>query len=341
MFCPNCGTQNNDGVKFCANCGAALTPDTPAAAPVQQYNPVNPVNTNPVNVTPVYSANTSAAQKTNVLCIVGFIVSLVSIVLLGTTAIIGLILSVIGLIVANKSNQKGKGMGIAGVIISGILVAVWIFAIIYGISDASSSKKKYTRNTERTRVTTTEYEETTGRRETERETTEAPEETEETTRATTRETEKETEPSESKKGLGLSSVGNAKTGTVKLTEGTWVTFHELGGFSKEVVEHEQAKDMKSGAIIGLFVLDVDYSAEDLAKSQMASMEKAGVTKPTGARVKLGGYDAIQCYGMYPDGVILVCWFFKGNDGQMRKVTVEFKEENYSIFSMVEKGYELN
>ena len=67
MFCPNCGTQNNDGVKFCANCGAALTPDTPAAAPVQQYNPVNPVN-----VTPVYSAaNASAAQKTSVLCIVG------------------------------------------------------------------------------------------------------------------------------------------------------------------------------------------------------------------------------------------------------------------------------
>jgi hypothetical protein len=26
---------------------------------------------------------------------------------------------------------------------------------------------------------------------------------------------------------------------------------------------------------------------------------------------------------------------------MRKVTVEFKEENYSIFSMVEKGYVLD
>lgn len=343
MFCPNCGTQNNDGVKFCANCGTALTPDIPAAAPVQQYNPVNvnPVNAEPVNVAPVYTpVNTVAAQKTNVLCVVGFIVSLASIVLLGTTAIIGLILSIIGLIAANKNNQKGKGMGIAGVIISGILVAVWIFALIYGISDASSSKKKYTRNTERTRVTT-EYEETTRRRETERETTEETEETEETTRATTRETDKETEPSESKRSSGLSSVGNAKTGTVKLTEGTWATFHEAGGFSKNVVEHEQAKDIKSGAIIGLFVLDVNYSAEDLAKSQMAAMEQAGVKKPTGARVKLGGYDAIQCYGMYPDGVILVCWFFKGNDGQMRKVTVEFKEENYSIFSMVEKGYVLD
>ena len=32
MFCPNCGTQNADGAKFCAKCGGALQ----SAAPVNQ-----------------------------------------------------------------------------------------------------------------------------------------------------------------------------------------------------------------------------------------------------------------------------------------------------------------
>ena len=107
MFCPNCGTQNNDGVKFCANCGTALTPDTPAAAPVQQYNPVN---ADPVNVAPVYTpVNTGAAQKTNVLCVVGFIVSLASIVLLGTTAIIGLILFILLVVLITPVRYKISG----------------------------------------------------------------------------------------------------------------------------------------------------------------------------------------------------------------------------------------
>ena len=51
-FCPNCGTQNEDGAKFCANCASQLTPDTqndgfgynaggftaPAVAPAKKFN---------------------------------------------------------------------------------------------------------------------------------------------------------------------------------------------------------------------------------------------------------------------------------------------------------------
>ena len=33
MFCPNCGTQNADGAKFCSGCGAPLG----AQQPQQQY----------------------------------------------------------------------------------------------------------------------------------------------------------------------------------------------------------------------------------------------------------------------------------------------------------------
>lgn len=38
MICPNCGKQNIDDVKFCANCGAAFQPDP---QPVPQQTSVN------------------------------------------------------------------------------------------------------------------------------------------------------------------------------------------------------------------------------------------------------------------------------------------------------------
>lgn len=345
MFCPNCGTQNNDGVRFCANCGTALTPNVsaapqaapmqtppPAPAPVQPVAPVAPVQPQAVPV------STNPQQKTNVLCIVGLIGSLASIVFLGTTAIVFLILSIIGLISAGKKNEKGKGQAIAGIIISAILVVVWIAGISLGFSGASKYRKKYN---EYTRVTTTEREETTRR--TTRETTEDTEATtEDTTREeTTRETAPETSASGSKNGAYLTTVGNEKTGTVPLTSGKWVEFIEAGGFSSEVTEHKQAKNLENSSIIGLFVLNVSKTPEELAKASMYSMEQAGAKKVTGAHVKIGGYDAIQCYGTYPDGVILVVWYFSGDDGLMRKVTVEFPSTDSSAFHLVENGYKLD
>ena len=55
MLCPNCGKQNIDGVKFCANCGAALQTVAPAAIPTPVRTPVPQMqvqNTNPVKKVP-------------------------------------------------------------------------------------------------------------------------------------------------------------------------------------------------------------------------------------------------------------------------------------------------
>ena len=339
MFCPNCGTQNADGVSFCANCGANLMPAAPAAAPAPQYQPqpapqYQPQSQPVPSPTPVL---VSQSPKKNVLCIVGFIASLVSIPLVGTTAIISLILCIIGLASASKKNEKGKGQAIAGLIISIVLIIIWIIALLIGVADYNKARRRYS---EYTRSTTTEYERTKRSRETEEPTT-SEETTRETTEETTRETTAEPSETESKTGLYLLTVGSSKTGKVALTSGKWVQFHEAGGFSAEVTAHEQAKDMETGSIIGLFVLDVTYTPEEIAKSQMYTMEKAGAKKVTGARVKIGGYDAIQCYGTYPDGTILVVWYFRAEDGLMRKITVEFPSTNTAAFHLVEDGYKLD
>ena len=235
MFCPNCGTQNADGVRFCANCGNNLMPDANAApaqpqapytAPVQPVQPVQPA---PAPVQPVAPIVAMPQQKTNVLCIVGMITSFVSIITLGTTSLISLILSIIGLITAGKKNERGKGQAITGIIISSVLLVSILIGVIVGINNANSYRKRYDDPPRRT----TEYEETTRR--TTRETTEETtyeETTEETTRRTTRETTEEptagTSETESNRGYSLTSVGNAKTGKVALTEGKWVTFIEEG-----------------------------------------------------------------------------------------------------------------
>lgn len=63
---------------------------------------------------------------TNGLCVAGFVVSLVSILCCGLTSIIGLILSIVGLILANKRGQGGKGMAIAGIIISALFTLLFL-----------------------------------------------------------------------------------------------------------------------------------------------------------------------------------------------------------------------
>lgn len=355
MFCPNCGTQNPDGTSFCSNCGSPLTSNVnpaPAPAPVTPVTPVAPVA--PVapapQPAPSYTPNqqpVTAIQPqtngTNGLCLAGFIISLVSIVLGGSLSLISLILCIIGVNSAGKKNQKGKGQAIAGIIISAVLVLIWIIAIIFGVGrymeEARNARSRYepTRRTteyeEPTRRTTEETSEWTTAEETKRT-------TEETTRETTEETSADTSATESKKGLYLTSVGNSQTGTVPLS-GKWITFIEAGGFSSDVAEHEQAKDVSTGAIIGLFVLNTSQDAETMGKLQMAAMEKQGAKGVTGARVKLGGYDAVQAYGIYPDGTILVVWYFKGDDGQIRKITVEFPSDKTESFAMVENGYKLD
>lgn len=120
--CSNCGFDNDDSSKFCVGCGAELPV---AVAPAPQVK---------VEAAPSQQVAPSAAapSKTSGLCIAGFVVSLISIPLIGIPAIIGLILSICGLGATNKKNLKGKGLAIAGIIIS-ILTGL-LFLLIVGLT---------------------------------------------------------------------------------------------------------------------------------------------------------------------------------------------------------------
>ncbi len=88
MFCPNCGTNNNEGVKFCSGCGAPM--GTNNAAPVEPapvYAPVEPQAPVYAPVEPVAPAPAPQKPKKNTGLIVGIIV--------GVLVIIGAVIAIL------------------------------------------------------------------------------------------------------------------------------------------------------------------------------------------------------------------------------------------------------
>ncbi len=71
-------------------------------------------------------------KNNNFIGLIGFIISIVSIFNFGITAFFGLILSVAGLAVSYDINDK-KGLSIAGIIISLIMLIIFFISITFTI----------------------------------------------------------------------------------------------------------------------------------------------------------------------------------------------------------------
>lgn len=99
----------------------------------------NPEETNEVQVAQNNTSSVSP-QKTNVLSIVGFIFAFF-------IPLVGLICSSIGVAQSSKRNEKGKGLAIAGIIISvinGIFQLLLLFMIIFAVQNANVELDTYT-----------------------------------------------------------------------------------------------------------------------------------------------------------------------------------------------------
>ena len=86
-----------------------------------------------------------------------------------------------------------------------------------------------------------------------------------------------------------------------------------------------------------------FTPEDAANSVWTNMLNDGAVEEsvTGARVTLAGRDAVQVYGTYPDGSILVCWLVQDDAGVIRYVAAEGTNETImEAFDIVDKTYQL-
>lgn len=105
MYCSNCGNQIDDHASVCIHCGAP----TQNAQYQQQYQ--QPVQQN------------TSSNQSNTLAIVGFVFAFLM-------PLVGLICSIIGLKNAPQFNGNGKGLAIAGIIISALDIIIYLIVII-------------------------------------------------------------------------------------------------------------------------------------------------------------------------------------------------------------------
>lgn len=114
MYCKTCGNEINDQAVVCPKCGC----------PVK-------------DVASVENQTQNEKKKANLFCIIGFVLSLVSllIALYGTVAIAGLVLSIIGIVQANKNGERLKGLGIAGICVAvgSLVYTVYVLIILQAL----------------------------------------------------------------------------------------------------------------------------------------------------------------------------------------------------------------
>ena len=112
MYCYKCGREIEENVSNCPFCGAK-----------QGMHHEEEVH--------------KQAEKFNVLCIVGFALSISSVVLSFSflTSLAGLIVSIVGVIDCNKKHERGRVFGIIGIVIGAIGLIFWlfIFSQVFGV----------------------------------------------------------------------------------------------------------------------------------------------------------------------------------------------------------------
>ena len=124
MLCNHCGNEIEEGSVVCPYCGSLVNESAPAepaqAAPSAQ--PAQPQYQQPVQQAPVASGSNGLATAGFVLALLGF-------------NVIALVLSIVGLTKAKKLGGTGKGLAIAGIIISSLyMVIIVIYVIVRSLS---------------------------------------------------------------------------------------------------------------------------------------------------------------------------------------------------------------
>ena len=127
-FCISCGNEIPEGNNVCTNCGTPVN-----GAPVAQAQPG-----------PTVVVNQAQPKQSNGLALAGFIVSLVSTILCcGSLNVISLILSIVGAVKAKDCGGAGKGLAIAGIIISAIGLVILILLTVFGYAAAIIEETGY------------------------------------------------------------------------------------------------------------------------------------------------------------------------------------------------------
>lgn len=129
-FCSSCGKELEENASTCNNCGN----------PVPKEEATN-TSTNPSTVQVTQTVVTQ--RKSNGMATAGFVISLVSLICCGGSSFLGLIFSIVGLVNAKNCDGEGKGLAIAGIIISSLFIIIFIIFMALGFLASAYESMMY------------------------------------------------------------------------------------------------------------------------------------------------------------------------------------------------------
>ena len=153
MYCESCGSFIPDGQTYCSNCGAKAPATTEPGMSAQTVLPDEPVQAVKIPIEPaqpiypqsdagtVYNESveipTPKKYIVNYIARAGLILGIVSVVAVYipytniVPAILGIIFSLLGL--RNVDERGGRGNCIAGLILSGVGILLFLLTVIFAI----------------------------------------------------------------------------------------------------------------------------------------------------------------------------------------------------------------
>ncbi len=137
MFCTKCGTQNNNGERFCKNCGVIL--ENTQSQSQQQTNNINNQNQQYSNMNggldPNYvnQAVNPNMKKWAILSIIVPTVAIIWYIFIGLSFYLAILIAAVGFRFAQKGEMADKKLATIGKVVSGILVglAVVMFILLF------------------------------------------------------------------------------------------------------------------------------------------------------------------------------------------------------------------
>ena len=290
MFCTKCGEKQEEGSKFCTNCGAPLEEvkeekkTTKKEEPKEEEKKEEKVEEKKVEVKETKSVDTGVkidgkpvviekpkedgkATASLVLGICGFVVFC-----------LGLPLSIIGLILGIVSKEK-SGKRTAGIIINSIVLGLSVVVIIlYALFFAAAGS-----------IIEEEYE-----------------------------NNKDTwnDIIEDKKEDDTKVVGDSTFGYVKIPK-NWIEFKDVSG--TKAIQYTDIGE--NGYIVTLNTIDQNVTVEDATKAITEGVKGEGASAYY-ITTTIGGYSGYVIHAIYTDGTKLDSYIFKTEDNVLRFVSIE-------------------
>ena len=120
MFCTKCGTQNNNGEKFCKNCGILLENNQN-----QQYSNTNGTDPNYVN-----KAVNPNMKKWAILSIIVPVIAIIWYIFIGLSSYLAILIAAAGFGFAKKGEMANKKLATIGKVANGTLTGLAIVMFI-------------------------------------------------------------------------------------------------------------------------------------------------------------------------------------------------------------------